>query len=254
MKEIQCFDEANQDDKEKRNTLIEKNTGLVWSVVKRFVNRGYEREELFQIGCIGLIKAVDRFDEKYEVAFSTYAILLITGELKRFFRDNGIIRVSRSLKEAGWKIRQEQDRFYEKTGRSPTIEELVELVQLSREEIVMAMDANAQIESIDQTMDFGEGKAVAMVDQVIAKEQGVGMIGGHSNEDIEKEQVLNKMLVQSVMKKLDEREKTLITLRFFGDKTQNEIAEKLGISQVQVSRLEKKILKRMRIDILESYV
>ena len=105
MKEIQCFDEANQDDKEKRNTLIEKNTGLVWSVVKRFVNRGYEREELFQIGCIGLIKAVDRFDEKYEVAFSTYAILLITGELKRFFRDNGIIRVSRSLKEAGWKIK-----------------------------------------------------------------------------------------------------------------------------------------------------
>lgn len=254
MKEIQCFDEANQDDKEKRNTLIEKNTGLVWSVVKRFVNRGYEREELFQIGCIGLIKAVDRFDEKYEVAFSTYAIPLITGELKRFFRDNGIIRVSRSLKEAGWKIRQEQDRFYEKTGRSPTIEELVERVQLSREEIVMAMDANAQIESIDQAMDFGEGKAVAMVDQVIAKEQGVGMIGGHSNEDIEKEQVLNKMLVQSVMKKLDEREKTLITLRFFGDKTQNEIAEKLGISQVQVSRLEKKILKRMRIDILESYV
>ncbi len=250
MENVQCFKKVKQEDKEVRDTFIKENTGLVWSVVKRFTNRGYDQEELFQIGCIGLIKAVDRFDEKYEVAFSTYAVPLITGELKRFFRDNGIIRVSRSLKEAGWKIKQEQDRFYEETGKSPTIEELAELVHMSKEEIVMAMDANAQIESIDQKIDFGEGKTVSMLDQVVAKEQGVGAVGCQDSKDIEKEQLINKMLVHSVMKKLDEREKRLITMRFFGDKTQNEVAKTLGISQVQVSRLEKKILRQMRTEIL----
>ena len=243
MENVQCFEKIKQEDKEVRDTFIKENTGLVWSVVKRFTNRGYDQEELFQIGCIGLIKAVDRFDEKYEVAFSTYAVPLITGELKRFFRDNGIIRVSRSLKEAGWKIKQEQDRIYEKTGKSPTVEELAELVH-------MAIDANAQIESIDQKIDFGEGKTVSMLDQVVAKEQGVGAVGCQDSKDIEKEQLLNKMLVHSVIKKLNEREKRLITMRFFGDKTQTEVAKTLGISQVQVSRLEKKILRQMRTEIL----
>lgn len=238
-------------DKEARETFIEKNTGLVWSIVKRYANRGYEPEELFQVGCIGLIKAVDRFDAAYEVAFSTYAVPMITGEIKRFFRDNGILKVSRSLKENGWRIYKMKETLQDKLGRSPTMQELMQELSLTREEIVFAMEANHQVESIDQEYESSDGKPAAMVDFVTGKPGFVGTIDSGDGKDWEKDALLDKLLIKTLLEKLSDREERLIVMRFFQEHTQSEVAKKLGISQVQVSRLEKKILKKMREDALQ---
>lgn len=238
-------------DKEARETFIEKNTGLVWSIVKRYVNRGYDSEELFQVGCIGLIKAVDRFDASYEVAFSTYAVPMITGEIKRFFRDNGILKVSRSLKENGWRIYKTKEMLQEKFGRSPTMQELMEELSLTREEIVFAMEANQQVESIDQEFESSDGKSATMVDLVTGKPGNVGTMDACNGKDREKDELIDKLLIKTLLQKLSDREERLIIMRFFQEHTQSEVAKKLGISQVQVSRLEKKILKKMREDALQ---
>lgn len=249
MEVFQWIKDAQAGDKNARDTFIEKNTGLVWSVVKRFTNRGYEAEDLFQIGCIGLIKAVDRFDTTFSVEFSTYAVPLIAGELKRFFRDNGMIHISRSIKENGWKIRQAEESFYEKYGKSPSVLQIEESTGLTREEIVLALEANMEVESIDQSISFTDGSTTCMLDQVTGCPGEMGSFGEKNGRDKEKEQVLDKLLVSTLLKKLSQREKLLITLRFFCDKTQTEVAKQFGISQVQVSRLEKKILKKMREEI-----
>lgn len=238
-------------DKEAREAFIEKNTGLVWSIVKRYANRGYESEELFQVGCIGLIKAVDRFDTTYDVAFSTYAVPMITGEIKRFFRDNGILKVSRSLKENGWRICRTKEILQDKLGRSPTIKELMEELSLTREEIVFAMEANHHVESIDQEYESADGKTAAMVEFVTGKPGFVGTMDAGNGQDWEKDVLLDKLLIKTLLQKLSDREERLIVMRFFQENTQSEVAKKLGISQVQVSRLEKKILKKMREDALQ---
>lgn len=224
---------SQQGDKEAREVLIEKNLGLVHAIVHRFIGRGVEPEDLFQIGSIGLMKAIDHFDLSYDVKFSTYAVPLITGEIKRFLRDDGMIKVSRTLKEQSLKVNLIRQRLQGRLGREPTIEELAEESGFSTEEIVLATEADCRVESIYASVYQNDGSEVSLVD----------MLG---KEDEEKEALLNHMLLQQLMEELSETESQLIRMRYFQDKTQMEVARHMGISQVQVSRLEKKILLGMR--------
>lgn len=225
--------QAKQGDKEARDVLIQENLGLVRHIVKRFAGRGCDMEDLFQIGTIGLIKAIDKFDMDYGVQFSTYAVPLIMGEIKRFLRDDGLVKVSRSLKENGYRIRQAEEKISHREGRSATLEELAEATSLTREEIVLALEANSEVESIYKPVYQSDGSQIYLVDQIADKEN-------------EKEKLLNHMMLTKLLEELDEKEREIITLRYFQDKTQTEVAKKLGVSQVQISRLEKKILIHMR--------
>lgn len=244
-------------DKEAREKLIEENLGLVRHIVKRFLDRGYDAEDLFQIGCIGLMKAIDKFDLSYEVRFSTYAVPLIQGEIKRFLRDDGMVKVSRTLKENGWKIKQAAQKLSHTYGRDATMQEIAEETGLSIEDIVLALDANVEVESIYKSVYQSDGNEIYLIDQVVGKAGAVGhsvLEGGTVNdsgicEDCEKEELLNHMLLEQLLSGLEERERELISLRYFQDKTQMEVARQMGISQVQVSRMEKRILLRLRKEV-----
>lgn len=240
----QLLERAKKGDKKSRDTLVEENLGLVHFIVKRFLHRGYDAEDLFQIGCIGLMKAIDQFDSSYDVKFSTYAVPLITGEIKRFLRDDGLIKVSRSLKEHGYHIRQAEEKLYQKNLRKPTLEELADETGLSKEEIVMAVEANEEVESIYKTIYQSDGNEMYLVDQISLD----GRIGdaGILIQDAEKEKILNQLFIEEIMKKLDEGEKQLIRLRFYEEKTQTEIAKKMKVNQVQICRMEKKVVKKIR--------
>lgn len=220
-------------DKEAREVLIEKNLGLVHHIVRRFLGRGYDMEDLFQIGSIGLMKAIDKFDLSFDVKFSTYAVPMISGEIKRFLRDDGMVKVSRSLKENGFKVKQAAEKIAGEKGREATLEEIGRMTGLSVEDIVMAMEANVEVESIYKSVYQADGNEIYLVDRLPEKKD-------------EHEKLLNHMLLKQLLDELDEEERELITLRYFQDKTQVEVAKKLGISQVQVSRMEKRILVRMR--------
>ncbi|MCH5256976.1 MAG: SigB/SigF/SigG family RNA polymerase sigma factor [Lachnospiraceae bacterium] len=241
-------------DKEAREKLIEENLGLVRHIVKRFLDRGYDAEDLFQIGCIGLMKAIDKFDLSFEVKFSTYAVPMIQGEIKRFLRDDGMVKVSRTLKENGWKIKQASEKLSHLYGRDATLKELSDETELSIEDIVLALDANVEVESIYKSVYQSDGNEIYLVDQVVGEAGGVGrsvlegsLHGGSGIcEDTEKERLLNHMLLEQLLNGLEEKERELIDLRYFQDKTQVEVAKRLGISQVQVSRMEKKILLNLR--------
>lgn len=225
---------AQEGDKVAREQLINENIGLVWSIVRRFLGRGQEAEDLFQIGVIGLMKAVDKFDLSFEVMFSTYACPMISGEIKRYLRDNNsLIKVSRSIKENGWKIKAAKERLAYELGRDATLEELAAATELSMEDVVTALEAGSEIESIYKTVYQGDGNEIYLVDRI-------------SEEKNEAESLLNKMTVEQLLTTLTEEERLLITSRYFDDKTQVETAKLLGISQVQVSRLEKKILLKLR--------
>ena len=218
-----------------KEKIVSDNTGLVWSIARRFTNRGYDLEELYQIGCIGLLKACDRFESRYGVQFSTYAVPLISGEIKRFLRDNGAIKVSRILKQNGYQISKAKEALLHKYGREATLDELAEYTGICVEDIVMATEANREVESIQQTICGKDGTQVSLVDRLVDE----------AESEVAAENIMNRILVGQAMEKLDEMEQELIRLRFFEDKTQTEVAGVLGISQVQVSRLEKKILVRM---------
>lgn len=219
-----------------KEKIVSDNTGLVWSIARRFVNRGYDLEELYQIGCIGLLKACDRFESRYGVQFSTYAVPLIAGEIKRFLRDNGAIKVSRILKQNGYQISKAKEALLHKYGREATLDELADYTGLCVEDIVMATEANREVESIQQTICGKDGTQVSLVERLVDEAQS----------EVAAENIMNQILVGQAMEKLGEMEQELIRLRFFEDKTQTEVAKVLGISQVQVSRLEKKILIQMR--------
>ena len=240
---------AQNGDKTMRDRIVEENVGLVWSIVRRFTNRGYDAEELFQIGCIGLIKAIDKFDTNFEVKFSTYAVPLISGEIKRFLRDDGIVKVSRTLKENGWRIRKEAEKISHDKGREATIEELAMATGLAREDVVLAIEANSEVDSIYRTVYQNEGNDVCMAEILVTKCDGTG-VGTTASEniwdDMEKNKLLDSMVLQQLIGELSERERELIRYRYFGEKTQSDVARKMGISQVQVSRLEKKILLQLR--------
>ena len=219
-----------------KEKIVSDNTGLVWSIARRFVNRGYDLEELYQIGCIGLLKACDRFESRYGVQFSTYAVPLIAGEIKRFLRDNGAIKVSRILKQNGYQISKAKEALLHKYGREATLDELADYTGLCVEDIVMATEANREVESIQQTICGKDGTQVSLVERLVDEAQS----------EVAAENIMNRILVGQAMEKLGELEQELIRLRFFEDRTQTEVAKVLGISQVQVSRLEKKILIQMR--------
>lgn len=219
-----------------KEKIVSDNTGLVWSIARRFVNRGYDLEELYQIGCIGLLKACDRFESRYGVQFSTYAVPLIAGEIKRFLRDNGAIKVSRILKQNGYQISKAKEALLHKYGREATLDELADYTGLCVEDIVMATEANREVESIQQTICGKDGTQVSLVERLVDEAQS----------EVAAENIMNRILVGQAMEKLGEMEQELIRLRFFEDRTQTEVAKVLGLSQVQVSRLEKKILIQMR--------
>ena len=229
---------AQEGDKGALDQMISENLGLVHSIVRRFEHRGCDREELFQTGCIGLIKAIENFDLSLQLAFSTYAVPMIMGEIRRFLRDDGMVKVSRTLKENGYKISKARELLVNELGREPSLLEIEALTELTKEEIVMAMEANREVESIYQPVAGTDGDEILLVDQ----------IGNSADlyEEPEKEAVLNEILVAQLMELLDEREQRLIKLRYFENKTQCEVAKIMDMSQVQVSRLERKILLRLR--------
>lgn len=228
------IERARAGEKEAREVLTTQNLGLVHHIVKRFLGRGYEAEDLFQIGVIGLLKAIDKFDTTYDVKFSTYAVPLITGEIKRFIRDDGMVKVSRNLKENGTRVKYARERLNGKLGREPTLEEVALEANLAVEEVVLAMEANIQVESIYKSVYQSDGNEIFMVDQLADKR-------GNAHEE-----VLNQLVIHQLIEGLDKQEQRLITLRYYQEKTQTEVAKVLGISQVQVSRMEKKILLAMR--------
>jgi len=220
-------------EKQAKEQLITMHSGLIWNVVRRFTGRGVELEDLYQIGAIGLIRAIDKFDFSYDVKFSTYAVPLISGEIKRFLRDDGMIKVSRNLKENQWKIKKSMEIFLHEHGREATVEELSEMLEMEPEEIMLSMEAVVEIESMEQSMYSGEGKEVSLKERI-------------ADEKNEEEELMNKLFLQQLLQGLDKRDRELIFLRYFENKTQTEVAKILGISQVQVSRLEKKILRQMK--------
>lgn len=230
---LALIEKSHRGDTGARNTLAEENMGLVWSVVRRFLNRGVEKEDLFQIGSIGLLKAIDKFDTSYDVCFSTYAVPMISGEIKRFLRDDGMIRVSRSLKELSVKAWQSREELERQLGREPTVTEIAGDLGIEVEELSMAMEAGADVESLQQVIYQGDGTEITLMDKL-------------ENDDESTGRVLDRMILESLLKRLDAQEKQLILMRYYQEKTQSAIAEKLGISQVQVSRMEKRVLKKLR--------
>ena len=229
--------EAQNNSGEALEKIVNNNSGLVWSIVNRFLGRGYQKEELYQIGCIGLIKAIKRFDIKFDVKISTFAVPYIMGEIKRFIRDDGPIKISRSIKELGIKIREVQREYINKNGNEIKISEIAKILNVSKEEVAVALDSTRPIESIDEEIYEGE--------------EGESKLSKISSQQDEVGDLINKMTIQSLLEELNKREQEIIKLRYFKDKTQTEVANELGVSQVQVSRLEKKILLQMREKIVK---
>ncbi|WP_048602211.1 RNA polymerase sporulation sigma factor SigF [Rubeoparvulum massiliense] len=222
---------SQQGDQKAKDTMITNNVRLVWSVVQRFLHRGYEPEDLFQIGCIGLLKAVEKFDLTIDVKFSTYAVPMIIGEIQRFIRDDGSVKVSRSLKELANKVKRLRDDLTKSLGRSPTIQELASQLGCQPEDVVFALEANRMPASIHETVYENDGDPITLMDQIA---------------DDGQQRWFDQLALRDTIQRLDRREQLIIYLRYYKDQTQAEVAERLGISQVQVSRLEKKILKRIR--------
>lgn len=219
-----------------RETLVSCNIRLVWSVVQRFMNRGYEADDLFQIGCIGLLKSVDKFDLSYDVKFSTYAVPMIIGEIQRFLRDDGTLKVSRSLKEMANKVRKTRDKLCKCLDRLPTIKEVAAELEITPEEVVFAQEANKPPTSIHETVFENDGDPIMLVDQIADDSQNLWF---------------DKLTLNEAIEGLSKRERLIVYLRYYRDQTQSEVANRLGISQVQVSRLEKKILQSIRAQIAQ---
>ncbi|CAG9622361.1 RNA polymerase sporulation sigma factor SigF [Sutcliffiella rhizosphaerae] len=218
-------------EQEARDLIVQKNMRLVWSVVQRFMNRGYEPDDLFQIGCIGLLKSVDKFDLSYDVKFSTYAVPMIIGEIQRFIRDDGSVKVSRSLKEVANKIRKAKDELSKRNGRVPTVNEIATFLEITAEEVVLAQEAARAPSSIHETVYENDGDPITLLDQIA---------------DNSEHRWFDKIALKEAIEELDERERLIVYLRYYKDQTQTEVAQRLAISQVQVSRLEKKILQQMK--------
>jgi RNA polymerase sporulation-specific sigma factor len=218
-----------------RDRLIKHNIRLVWSVVQRFLGRGYDAEDLFQIGSIGLLKAIEKFDLSYDVKFSTYAVPMIIGEIQRFLRDDGMVKVSRSLKEVATKVRKKKDELSKKLNRIPTLKEIASELGLTPEEIVFAQEANRAPASIHETVYENDGDPITLMDQ-IADEADITWF--------------DKLALKEAIEQLSERERLIVYLRYYKDQTQADVAKRLGISQVQVSRLEKKIIAQMKTHLL----
>jgi RNA polymerase sporulation-specific sigma factor len=234
------FERMHKGDSSARDEFIKGNLRLVLSVIQRFNNRGEYVDDLFQVGCIGLIKAIKKFDESFDVKFSTYAVPMIIGEIKRFLRDDGIIKVSRSLKEASNKARVTREIMSKELGREPTISEMAQRMDISTEDLVMAVEAGYAPESLFNTVGEGDNSQILLIDR----------INDDCNDD--ETDLIDKLALRQVLDTLKPREKQIIVLRYFKEKTQVQIAKMLGISQVQVSRTEKRILEDIRKKIVSN--
>ncbi|MDB5083943.1 MAG: polymerase sporulation sigma factor SigF [Bacilli bacterium] len=223
--------QSQSGDSSAREQLVIANQRLVWSVVQRFLGRGYDADDLFQIGCIGLMKAIDKFDLSFDVKFSTYAVPMIIGEIQRFLRDDSTVKISRSLKEQARQIRRVKDELAAQLGRQPHINEVAQALGIEPTEVVFAQEALRQPASIHETVFENDGDPIYLMDQIADENQ---------------EKWFDRLSLHDALSRLPERERLIVFLRFFQDKTQSEVAEVLGISQVQVSRLEKKILSEIR--------
>lgn len=228
----QLIAQSQAGDSEARKRMIEGNTRLVWSIVQRFASRGVELDDLFQIGCIGLMKSIDKFDLSYEVKFSTYAVPMIIGEIQRFLRDDGMVKVSRSIRELNFKIRHATDDYLKTHEKPPSVTELADILGVSADDILLAADAMRDPASLHEQLFEHDGDSVTLMDQM---------------RDDKSELPFDYVPLKEVLKKLEKREQAIIYFRYFLDLTQTEIAERLGISQVQVSRLEKKILAQLKV-------
>jgi RNA polymerase sporulation-specific sigma factor len=224
---------ARAGDKSAREKLINCNLKLVFNLVRRFQNRGYELEDLFQIGCIGLMKAIDKFDLSYDVKFSTYAVPMIVGEIRRFLRDDNPVKVSRSVKETAYRIQQARERLTGRLGREPSVGEVAAELGISREDVVMAMEAAQAPTSIYETLHQDDGDPIYLLDQLRDGDEG-------------ELPWLDHITVKELLMSLPERDRKIIIWRFFEDKTQADVARRLGLSQVQVSRLERQALKKLK--------
>jgi len=226
---------AQAGDESAAEQLIKENNGLIWSVVKKFAKRGYELDDLYQIGAIGLLKCIRKFDTSFDVKFSTYAIPMIIGEIKRFLRDDGMIKVSRPMKEIATKARYVTEMLTAKLGRQPTMNELAQELGISTEELVVAMEAGLDIESLHATIYQGDGSPIFLIDKIAH---------GQNRDDSDK--VVNLLTLKQLIERLKPKERQVIILRYFQDKTQMEVAKAIGVSQVQVSRIEKKVLQALK--------
>ncbi|MCU6725854.1 Stage II sporulation protein AC [uncultured Clostridium sp.] len=228
---IEC---AHQGDKKAREAAVEENMGLVMHVVKRYQGKTTDMEDLIQIGCIGLLKAVDYFDLNMDVRFSSYAVPMILGEIRRYLRDDGMLKVSRSLKNIAYQTSKTREMLTVQMGREPSIEEIADATGVEREEIVMAMEASAELESLQKSVYQSDGNEICLEDKVEDRRDAVS-------------ELMNHVLLENMLKVLDPEEKSLIHMRYYEEMTQSQIAAKMQKTQVQISRMEKKILKKMRL-------
>lgn len=233
--DMKMIEQAQNGNKDEMTKLIEDNSRLVWSIVRRFNGRGYDIEDLYQIGCIGLIKAIQRFDTNFEVRLSTYAVPYILGEIKRFIRDDGPIKISRSIKELNIKIKEIQKEYQNKYGKEISLEEIAKELKTSKEEIAMALDSSRPVNSIEdsQYRDNKTDKTISVIEQL-------------STGKDEETEIANRITIKKLISELKDKEKEVILLRYYKGKTQMQVAKILGITQVQVSRIERKVLDNMK--------
>lgn len=233
--DMKIIERAQNGSKDDMTKLVEDNNGLIWSIVRRFSGRGFEIDDLYQIGCIGFIKSIQRFDTSFEVRLSTYAVPYILGEIKRYIRDDGPIKVSRSIKELNVKIIELQKEYYNKYGKEITLEEISKELRTSKEEITMALDSTRPVDSIEEAQyrDNKTDKTVSILEQL-------------STGKDEQTEITNKIAIKNLISELGEKEKEIIMLRYYKQKTQMQVSKILGITQVQVSRIERKILDDMK--------
>ena len=233
--DMKIIESAQNGNKEDMTKLIENNNGLIWSIVRRFNGRGYDIEDLYQIGSIGFIKAIQRFDTSFEVRLSTYAVPYILGEIKRYIRYDGPIKVSRSIKELNIKILELQKEYFRKYGRDIKLEEISKELKISKEEITMALDSSKSVDSIESAKytDNKTDKTVSILERI-------------STGKDEQTEITNRITIKNLISELEDREKEIILLRYYKQKTQMQVSKILGITQVQVSRIERKVLEKMR--------
>lgn len=229
---LQLLKQAKNGDENAKNQLILSNSPLVKSIVRRYKNKGVEYDDLYQLGCVGFVKAINNFDESYNVKFSTYAVPMIAGEIKRFLRDDGSIKVSRSIKNQYYQIQKYIDKCRNESSSIPSIKELSKMFQIEEQELMFVMESSKMPVSIYDSLDKDSSSSQVILDKL-------------ANND-EQTQLLNKMVLNDIIRNLDEKDRKLIILRYYRDKTQSEVAKILNVSQVQVSRLENKVLNKLK--------
>ncbi|MCL2407569.1 MAG: SigF/SigG family RNA polymerase sporulation sigma factor [Defluviitaleaceae bacterium] len=224
---------AQAGDKLAKEQLVVENSGLVWSIARRFTGRGYELDDLYQIGAIGLIKCIEKFDTNFGVKFSTYAVPMILGEIRRFLRDDGMIKIARPLKELAVKARYAHQKHLQETGKAPTVDELAATLDATPENLLLALESGFDVESLHSKIMQGDGQPIYLLDR----------LASNNNDD---DKMVDNIALRQLIDELDEKSRTVIQMRYFQDKTQMEVAAAIGVSQVQVSRIEKKVLEILR--------